>query len=162
MKKFYNGDIMNSEIKLIASNKKAFHNYFISELTEAGIVLEGSEVKSLRLNGISLGESYVFIKNGEIFLKNAYIKLYENSSVFKPDERRDRKLLLHKAEIEKLQKKVKEKGFSLMATKVYFKKGKVKVEVGLAKGKHLYDKRETLKDKVTAREVDRFVKFGGR
>lgn len=162
MKSFDKGDIMNNEIKLIASNKKAYHNYFISDLTEAGIVLEGSEVKSLRLNGMSLNESFVFVKNGEVFLKNAYIKLYDNSSAFKPDERRDRKLLLHKAEIEKLERKVKEKGFSIMATKVYFLKGKVKVEIGLAKGKQLFDKREALKDKSTAREVDRYLKQRGR
>ena len=127
---------MNNEIKVIASNKKAFHNYFISNLTEAGIALVGSEVKSIRLNGISLNESYVLIKNGEIFLKNAYIKSYENASVFKPDERRDRKLLLHKKEIEKFEDAVKQKGFSIMATKVYLSKGKVKVEIGLAKGKN--------------------------
>lgn len=153
---------MNNEIKLIASNKKAYHNYFISDLTEAGIVLEGSEVKSLRLNGMSLNESFVFVKNGEIFLKNAYIKLYDSTSALKPDERRDRKLLLHKAEIEKLERKVKEKGFSIMATKVYFLKGKVKVEIGLAKGKQLFDKRDALKDKSTAREVDRYLKQRGR
>lgn len=153
---------MNNEIKLIASNKKAYHNYFISDLIEAGIVLEGSEVKSLRLNGMSLNESFVFVKNGEIFLKNAYIKLYDSTSAFKPDERRDRKLLLHKAEIEKLERKVKEKGFSIMATKVYFLKGKVKVEIGLAKGKQLFDKRDALKDKSTAREVDRYLKQRGR
>lgn len=153
---------MNNEIKLIASNKKAYHNYFISDLTEAGIVLEGSEVKSLRLNGMSLNESFVFVKNGEIFLKNAYIKLYDSTAAFKPDERRDRKLLLHKAEIEKLERKVKEKGFSIMATKVYFLKGKVKVEIGLAKGKQLFDKRDALKDKSTAREVDRYLKQRGR
>ncbi len=153
---------MNNEIKLIASNKKAFHNYFISDLTEAGIALEGSEVKSLRLNGISLGESYVYIKNSEIFLRNAYIKLYDKASVFKPDERRDRKLLLHKSEIAKFEKKVKEKGFSIVATKVYFHKGKAKVEIALAKGKQLFDKRETLKEKVISREIDRFTKIRGR
>ncbi len=153
---------MNNEIKVIASNKKAFHNYFISNLTEAGIALVGSEVKSIRLNGISLNESYVLIKNGEIFLKNAYIKSYENASVFKPDERRDRKLLLHKKEIEKFEDAVKQKGFSIMATKVYLSKGKVKVEIGLAKGKKLYDKRETMKERAVNREIERFTKTRGR
>lgn len=153
---------MNNEIKVIASNKKAFHNYFISNLTEAGIALVGSEVKSIRLNSISLNESYVLIKNGEIFLKNAYIKSYENASVFKPDERRDRKLLLHKKEIEKFEDAVKQKGFSIMATKVYLSKGKVKVEVGLAKGKKLYDKRETMKERAVNREIERFTKTRGR
>ena len=153
---------MNNEIKVIASNKKAFHNYFISNLTEAGIALVGSEVKSIRLNGISLNESYVLIKNGEIFLKNAYIKSYENASVFKPDERRDRKLLLQRKEIEKFEDAVKQKGFSIMATKVYLSKGKVKVEVGLAKGKKLYDKRETMKERAVNREIERFTKTRGR
>ena len=153
---------MNNEIKVIASNKKAFHNYFISNLTEAGIALVGSEVESIRLNGISLNESYVLIKNGEIFLKNAYIKSYENASVFKPDERRDRKLLLHKKEIEKFEDAVKQKGFSIMATKVYLSKGKVKVEIGLAKGKKLYDKRETMKERAVNREIERFTKTRGR
>ena len=153
---------MNNEIKLIASNKKAFHNYFISELTEAGVVLEGSEVKSIREHGISLGESYVVISGGEAILKNAYIKSYEHSSAFKPDERRSRKLLMHKAEIQKLERKVKEKGYTLMATKAYYSKGKVKVEIGLAKGKHLFDKRETLKEKVVSREIDRYSKIRGR
>ena len=153
---------MNNEIKVIATHKKAFHNYFISNLTEAGIALVGSEVKSIRLNGISLNESYVLIKNGEIFLKNAYIKSYENASVFKPDERRDRKLLLHKKEIEKFEDAVKQKGFSIMATKVYLSKGKVKVEIGLAKGKKLYDKRETMKERAVNREIERFTKTRGR
>ncbi len=153
---------MNNEIKLIASNKKAFHNYFISQQVEAGIVLEGSEVKSLRTNGMSLAESFIHIKNGEIFLKNAYIKTFENTSSFVPDERRERKLLMHKAEIEKLERKVKEKGYTLMATKVYFSKGKVKVEVALAKGKMLHDKREAMKEKVNKKEVDRFLKQRGR
>ena len=153
---------MNNEIKLIASNKKAFHNYFISQQVEAGIVLEGSEVKSLRANGMSLAESSVLIKDGEMFLKNAYIKKLEKASTFVPDERRDRRLLLHKAEIAKLERKVKEKGCTLMATKVYFSKGKVKVEVGLAKGKMLHDKREAMKEKVNKMEVDTFLKQMGR
>lgn len=156
------GDIMNQEIKLIASNKKAYHNYFISDLTEAGIQLEGSEVKSLRNSGISLNESFVLIKNNEIFLKNAYIKAYDASSSFKPDERRTRKLLLHRAQIDKFEKRVKEGGYTMMATKVYFKGGKAKVEVALAKGKKLFDKRQTLKDKVIQREIDRYSKVRGR
>ena len=153
---------MDNEIKLIASNKKAFHNYFISDLIEAGICLEGSEVKSIRSNGISLGESYVFIKNGELFLRNAYIKSYDKSSAFTPNERRERKLLAHKREIQKLERKTKEKGFTIMATKAYFLKGKVKVEIGLAKGKQMFDKRETLKEKAISREIDRYSKVRGR
>ena len=145
-------------MELIANNKKAFFNFFISDLTEAGIELKGCEVKSIRSGGISLAESFVTIKGGEVFLQNAYIKPFEKTTSFIPDEIRTRKLLLHKAEIEKLERKVKEKGFSIMPTKVYLKKGKVKVEIGLAKGKKLYDKRETMKEKQTQREIDHYVK----
>lgn len=153
---------MDNEMKVITTNKKATYNFFISDLVEAGVELKGSEVKSVRQGGLSLNESFVFIRNGEIFLKNAYIKPYGHDKLSKLDERRTRKLLLHKAEIEKLARKVQEKGFSLMATKAYFDKGRVKVSVGLAKGKHLYDKRETKKDQQLSREVRRAVKERGR
>ncbi len=144
-------------MKIISNNKKAFFDYFVSDLVEAGIVLEGCEVKSVRAGGVSLVESFVVIKNGEMFLKNAYIKPYEKTSSFKPDERRTRKLLLNRSEILKFERMVKEKGFTLVATKVYFNKaGKVKVEVGLAKGKKLYDKRETLKEKAIKRDIERY------
>ncbi len=143
---------------IVANNKKAFFNYFISDLTEAGIELQGCEVKSIRDKGISLAESYVVLKKGELFLLNAYIKPFEKATSFVPSERRTRKLLLHKAEIEKFERKVKEKGFSIMPTKVYFKNGKVKVEIGLAKGKKLYDKREVMKEKEVKKTLDRYVK----
>ena len=142
-------------MKIISNNKKAFFEYFVSELVEAGIVLEGCEVKSVRAGNVSLTDSFVVIKNSEAFLKNAYIKTYEKTTSFKPDERRDRKLLLNKAEILKFQRLVKEKGYSLVATKIYFKGGRVKVEVGLAKGKKLYDKRATLKEKQVKRDMER-------
>ena len=145
-------------MKLITNNKKAFHDYFISDLFEAGIVLEGSEVKSIRSGGISLNDCFVNIRNGEMFLRNAYIKPYENTGSFQPDSRKTRKLLMHKAEIEKLERKIKEKGFSLIPTKVYFKDGRVKVEIGLAKGKKLYDKRETLREKSIKKDIDRAMK----
>ena len=145
-------------MELIYNNKKAFFNYFISDTIEAGIELKGSEVKSVREKGVSLAESFVSLKNGELFLQNAYIKPFEKATSFVPDERRTRKLLLHKEEIEKLSKKVKEKGFSIMPTKIYIKNGKVKVEVGLAKGKKLYDKRETMKDKEVKKTLDRYMK----
>lgn len=145
-------------MKLITNNKKAFHDYFISDLYEAGIVLEGSEVKSIRGGGININDSFVNIKDGEVFLRNAYIKPYENTGSFQPDSRKTRKLLMHKAEIDKLQRKVMEKGFSLIPTKVYFNGGKVKVEIGLAKGKKLYDKRETLKEKSIKKDIDRAMK----
>lgn len=143
-------------MKVISNNKKAFFNYFVSDLVEAGIVLEGCEVKSVRAGGASLTDSFVVVKNGEMFLKNAYIKPYEKTTSFKPDERRTRKLLLNKSEIQKFERMVKEKGFSIIATKIYFNQtGKVKVEIGLAKGKKLYDKRQTLKEKSIKRDVER-------
>lgn len=146
-------------MKVIANNKKAFFDYFISDLVEAGIVLEGSEVKSVRDGGVSLVDSFVVLKNGEMFLKNAYIKPYEKTSSYKPDERKTRKLLLNKSEIQKFERLVREKGFTIVATKVYFNKtGKVKVEIGLAKGKKLYDKRQTLKEKAVMRDIQRYSK----
>ena len=145
-------------MKIITNNKKAFHDFFISDTFEAGIVLKGSEVKSVRSGGMSLNDSYANIKNGELFLINTYIKPYENSGNFTPEDRRTRKLLLHKAEIEKLEKKVKEKGFSIIPTKAYFSGQNVKVEIGLAKGKKLYDKREVLKEKSIKKDIDRAIK----
>ncbi len=144
-------------MKIISNNRKAYYNFFISDVVEAGIVLEGSEVKSVRAGGVSLVDSFVVIKNGEMFLKNAYIKPYEKTSSFKPDERRTRKLLLNKAEIQKFERLTKEKGFTIVATKMYFKNGKVKVEIGLAKGKKLYDKRATLKEKAIKRDLERNI-----
>lgn len=151
-------------MEIIANNKKAFHNFFISNCVEAGISLEGCEVKSVRLGGVSILDSYVTIKNGEMFLKNAYIKPYEKANVFKAKERRTRKLLLHRNEILKFEREVKEKGYTIVPTKLYINDdGLVKVEIGLAKGKKLYDKRQTLKDKQVKRDIERFSKrwFGG-
>lgn len=148
-------------MKIIANNKKAFHDFFLSDLTEAGIALEGAEVKSVRGGGVSLVDSFVQVKNGEMLLKNAYIKPYEKANVFKSDERRTRKLLLHKAEILKFERAVKEKGFSIVPTKVYLNdKGIVKVEIALAKGKKLYDKRQTLKEKTIKRDMARLTNAG--
>lgn len=144
-------------MKVISNNKKAFFDYFVSDLVEAGIVLEGCEVKSVRAGGASLTDSFVIVKNCEMFLKNAYIKPYEKTSSFKPDERRTRKLLLNKSEIQKFERMAKEKGFSIVATKIYFNDAnKVKVEIGLAKGKKLYDKRQTLKEKSVKRDIERY------
>lgn len=143
-------------MKVISNNKKVFFDYFVSDLVEAGIVLEGCEVKSIRNGGASLIDSFVVIKNGEAVLKNAYIATYDKTTSFKPDERRDRKLLLNKSEILKLQRMAKEKGFTLVATKLYINdRGKVKVEIGLAKGKKLYDKRASLKEKQIKRDLQR-------
>lgn len=146
-------------MEIIANNKKAFHNFFISNCVEAGISLEGCEVKSVRLGGVSILDSYVTIKNGEMFLKNAYIKPYEKANVFKAKEHRTRKLLLHRNEILKFEREVKEKGYTIVPTKLYINDdGLVKVEIGLAKGKKLYDKRQTLKDKQVKRDIERFSK----
>lgn len=153
--------IIEVEMKVISNNKKAFFDFFVSDLVEAGIVLEGCEVKSVRDGGASLTDSFVIVKNGEMFLKNAYIKPYEKTSSFKPDERRTRKLLLNKSEILKFERMSKEKGFSIVATKLFInERGKVKVEIGLAKGKKLYDKRQTLKEKVIKRDIERYQSQG--
>lgn len=145
-------------MKIISNNKKAYHDFFVSDLVEAGIALEGSEVKSIREGGININDAFVVVKNGEAILKNCYIKTYDQTSSFAPDTRRNRKLLLHKAEILKLERKTIEKGFSVIPTKVYLNNGLVKIEVGLAKGKKLYDKRDSLKDKAVKREIERAIK----
>lgn len=145
-------------IKLINNNKKAYHEYFIEDTYEAGICLEGSEVKSVRDGGISLVDSFVFIKDNEVFLKNCYIKQYEKSSSFCPDSRRSRKLLLNRQEISKIEKKVKEKGYSVIPTKVYLKDNLVKIEIAIAKGKHLYDKRDVEREKSVNKEILRVLK----
>lgn len=145
-------------MRLICTNKKASFNYFIISTLQAGICLVGSEVKSIRNGDINLNDSFIFISNGEVFLKNAYIKKYKFSSAFQVDERRSRKLLLNKNEISKLESKVKEKGFTLVPVKMYFDRGFVKVEIAIAKGKKLYDKRESLKEKATNLEIQRNLK----
>lgn len=141
-------------MKVIANNKKAYFDFFISDNTEAGIELKGSEVKSMRAGGISLNESYVRVVGNEIFLINAFIKPFEKSSSFVPDSRRTRKLLLRKSEIAKLSQKVSEKGLTIVPLKVYLKGNLVKVEIGIGKGKKLFDKRETLKEKTAQREIE--------
>ncbi len=143
---------------IIANNKKAYHEYFIEDTFEAGIVLVGSEVKSVKAGGVSLVDSFVSIKNNEVFLKGAYIKPFEKTSAFIPDSRKDRKLLLNKQEIQKLIRGTKEKGYTIMPLKVYLKNNLVKVEIGLAKGKKLYDKRETLKQKALDKETKQATK----
>ena len=142
---------------IVATNKKARFEYFIEYTLETGIELKGSEVKSIRDGGLSLAESFVTIDKNEVYLKNCYIKPYKNSSSYMPDERRNRKLLLHRSEINKLATKVKEKGYTLVAEKVYFKDGKVKVQIALAVGKKLYDKREALKKNTIKREIEASV-----
>lgn len=145
-------------IKIIATNKKAYHDYFIEDTYEAGIVLVGSEVKSVRLGQVNLKDSYCMVKGGNLELVNAHISPYEKGSFFNVDARRTRKLLMHKAEIDKLRGKFEIKGFTLVPTKLYFKQGLVKVEIGLAKGKELHDKRKALADKDMKRSLERQLK----
>lgn len=146
-------------MKVIAVNKSASFEYFIEEKYEAGIVLEGSEVKSLRAGKASLGESFCEIRGGEILLKNMHIAIYDKSGAFSTrDSRKDRKLLLHKMEISKIVGRVNEKGYTLVPLKIYLKDALVKVEVALCKGKHTYDKKRTLMERDAKRAVDREVK----
>ena len=146
-------------MKLITENREARHNYFLESPLEAGLVLFGSEVKSIRAGRVNLKDSYVVIRSGEVFLLNCFISNFDKTKMFAPDERRTRKLLLNKNEIEKLSRKIKEQGYTIVPTKMYFNGDKVKVEIALAKGKHLYDKK---KDKMKAdlvRYAERQIKF---
>lgn len=146
-------------MKLIANNKEAYHNYFVLDTFEAGICLIGSEVKSMRGGWCNLKDSFVTIThNNEMLVKNMFIKAYEKSSVFTPDERRERKLLMHKSEINKIKVKLREKGFTLVPLKCYFKDSRAKIELGLCKGKHTYDKKATLQEKDKRRELEREIK----
>ena len=147
------------EGKTICLNKIAGHEYFILERIETGIVLEGSEVKSLRLGNVNLKDSFCFVQGGEIFLKNLHIAIYDKAGAFNTkDSRRDRKLLLHRDEIVKLTSKVAQKGLTLVPLKLYFKEALVKVELGLCQGKHVYDKKKAIMEKDIMREKEREIK----
>lgn len=148
----------SSDEKLVCVNRQARHNYFIDETYEAGLVLLGSEVKSLRDGKANLVDSYAQIRHGEAFLINAHISPYAGANQFNHEPTRTRKLLLHGREIERLTGKTKERGLTLIPLKLYFKGGRAKIELGLARGKKLYDKRETLRRKVAEREVERSLK----
>lgn len=145
--------------KMIANNKKAYHDYFILDTYEAGISLAGTEVKSLRMGKCSIKESFIRIDKGEVFIYGMHISPYEKGNIFNKDPLRERKLLLHKAEINKLFGKIKEKGVAIVPLKVYFKGSLVKVEIGLAKGKKLYDKRQDIAKKDQQREASRDFKI---
>lgn len=145
-------------IKIITQNKKAYHDYFIEETYECGISLAGTEVKSIRLGQINLKDSFASVRNGEVTVIGMHISPYEKGNIFNKDPLRERKLLMHKAEIRRLIGKVKEDGYSLIPTKVYLKGSKVKVELALAKGKKLYDKRAAIADKEAKRRIDRKIK----
>jgi len=139
-------------------NRKAYHDYEILETFEAGVVLKGAEVKSLREGRANLKDSYADIKDGEVWLLNFHISPYPQAGIFNPNPYRDKKILLHKREIKKLTVKVREKGLTLIPLKVYFKNDKAKVEIALAKGRKLYDKRRVLKEKELRREKERALK----
>lgn len=142
----------------LAQNRKARHDYFIDEVFEAGIALVGTEVKSIREGKANLKDSYAQIKNGEIFVQNMHISPYEQGNIFNKDPLRERKLLLHKKEINILLEYTAQKGFTLIPLSLYLKKGKVKVALGVARGKHNYDKRHTIAEKAAKRDIDRQMK----
>ena len=144
--------------KLIANNKKAYHDYFIEDTWETGISLHGTEVKSLRMGKCSIKESFVRIEKGEVFVYGMHISPYEKGNIFNRDPLRVKKLLLHKSEIRKMKGKIAEKGYTLVPLKVYFNRSLVKVEIGLAKGKKLYDKRQDIAKKDQRREAERDFK----
>jgi len=148
--------------KTIAQNKKARHDYFIEQTFEAGIVLSGTEVKSIRQGKVTIKESYAIIKGGEVFIFGMHVSPYEQGNIFNKDPLRDRKLLLHRFEINKLIGSIQQKGMSLVPIELYFKNGKVKLELGLGKGKKLYDKREDIAKKDAMREIDRKIKENNR
>ena len=145
--------------KLIANNKKAYHDYFIEDKYEAGICLHGTEVKSLRMGKCSIKESFIRVENGEIFIYNMHISPYEKGNIFNKDPLRIKKLMMHKYEINKLSGKMAEKGYTLVPTQVYFKGSLVKIGVGLARGKKLYDKRQEIAKRDQRREVEKEFKI---
>ena len=145
-------------IKLIANNKKAFHDYFIEDTYETGIALAGTEVKSLRMGKCSIKESFIHIEHGEVIIYGMHISPYEKGNIFNRDPLRPKKLLMHKNEIRKLEQKIKEKGYTIVPVEVYFKGSLVKVQIALAKGKKLYDKRNDIAKKDMRREAERDFK----
>ena len=146
-------------VKLVANNKKAYHDFFIDDKFEAGIELFGTEVKSIRMGKCSIKESFIRIENGEVFVYGMHVSPYEKGNIFNKDPLRVKKLLMHRSEINKLMGKIKEKGYTLVPLQVYFKKGRVKVEIGLARGKKLYDKRADIAKKDQKREAEKEFKI---
>lgn len=151
--------MVKEAVKLIANNKKAYHDYFIEETFEAGIALHGTEVKSLRMGKCSVKESFVRIEKGEVYVYNMHISPYEKGNIFNKDPLRTRKLLLHKSEIRKMTGAIAQKGYTIVPLKVYLKGSLVKVEIGLARGKKLYDKRQDIAKKDQRREAERNYKI---
>jgi len=148
----------NSGLKIVSINRKASFNFFFEKLYEAGIVLKGSEIKSIRSGKVNIGESYAIEKDGEIILVNSHIPAYKEASYSNHNPREDRKLLLNKTEINKLIGKINKEGFTLIPTKLYFKKGRAKIEIAVAKGKKQYDKRQTKKNRDWNRDKARYVR----
>ena len=146
-------------MKLVANNKKAYHDFFIEETYEAGLVLHGTEVKSMRLGKCSIKEGFAKIENGEVYVYGMNVSPYEKGNIFNRDPLRPKKLLMHKVEIRKLNQKLSERGYSLVPLRVYFKNGRAKIEIGLAKGKKLYDKRDDIAKKDQRREHEREFKI---
>ena len=146
----------------LASNKKAFHDYFIEESYEAGLELFGTEVKSIRAGKVQLKESYAQIRNGEVFMVGMHISPYEQGNIFNKDPMRDKKLLLHKYEIEKLMEYTSQQGYTLVPLSLYLVRGRVKLKLGVAKGKHNYDKRQDLKEKSAKRDIQKEMKNAWR
>ncbi len=146
------------EIKLVANNKKAYHDYFIEEKYEAGIVLHGTEVKSMRMGKCSIKEAFIRIEKGEVYAYGMHISPYEKGNIFNKDPLRPKKLLLHKQQIRKLIGSSAEKGYTLVPLQVYFRDGRAKIEIGLAKGKKLYDKRQDIAKKDQRREAQKELK----
>lgn len=147
------------EMKLVANNKKAYHDYFIEEKYEAGLVLHGTEVKSLRMGKCSIKEAFIRIENAEVFIYGMHISPYEKGNIFNKDPLRVRKLLLHKEQIRKLIGNSAEKGYTIVPLQVYFSNGRAKIEIGLARGKKLYDKRQDIAKKDQKREAEKELKI---
>lgn len=148
----------NPGIKVVTTNKKASFNYFLSNFLEVGIELTGTEIKSIKLHNVSLSDSYIVFKNGEAFILNMSISVYEKGTIYNHDPLRTRRLLMHKNEILKFEQKTIKEGYTVVPTKLYIKKGLAKLEIALAKGKKLYDKRETIKERDDARNMAKALK----
>jgi len=145
-------------IRIVCTNRKAYHDYFIDETIEAGLALVGSEVKALREGRANLTDSYVLVRDGQAYLLGCHISPYSHGGTFNHEATRERKLLLHKKEILRLHGKIREKGLALIGLKIYFSKGRAKIELGLARGKKLYDKREVIKKRADDRDMERVMK----
>ncbi|MCD8143855.1 MAG: SsrA-binding protein SmpB [Oscillospiraceae bacterium] len=150
------------DVKIVAKNPKAFHDYFVEDRLEAGISLAGTEVKSVRQGKVNLKDSFCHVKDGEMYVYGMHISPYEQGNIFNKDPMRTRKLLLHKREISRLYAKIKQDGYSLVPLSIYFKNSRVKLEIGLARGKKLHDKREAAAAKDAKREIDRALKTRNR